>query len=257
MLLEVGLLWLATLLAIRGVTLLADRVPSARLGTGVLSVGLPDLVLAAVPFLFIYAPVWLCRHRGVDSYAYRLALPAFDDRPAWREALTVVAKLVGLVLVPWLVGYHLYQWLIFGYSPQPCLPTGLAAWFPARAAGLGSPACVPPDAALLVPFHLFFVAIPEEFFYRGYLQTRLNEIFHRKWIVLGVPIGWGAVIACLLFAFGHSLVQLRWWHFATFFPGLVFAWLRERTGGPAAGALFHAWCNVIVQFLDAAWGVGG
>jgi membrane protease YdiL (CAAX protease family) len=254
---EVALLWLATLLAIRAVTTIAPMFPAARLGSGVLSVGLQDVVLAAVPFLFIYTPVWLCRRRGVDSYAYRVAVPAFDDGPAWRESIAIVAKLVTLIVLPWLVGYHLYQWLLFGYSPAPCLPPGLAEWFPPRTAHDGGGLCLPKDAALLVPFHLFFVAIPEEFFYRGYLQTRLNEIFPRKWIVFGVPIGWGAVLACLFFAFGHSLVQLRWWHFATFFPGLVFAWLRERTGGPAAGALFHAWCNVVVQFLDAAWGVSG
>ena len=96
---------------------------------------------------------------------------------------------------------------------------------------------------------------PEEFFYRGYMQTRLNELWPRRWLIFGAPMGWGAVLACLFFAFGHSLVQVQWWHFATFFPGLVFAWMRERTGGVVTGAIFHAACNVMVVLLDNLYGV--
>lgn len=192
------------------------------------------IVQAAVPFLFIYAPVLLCRWRGVDSYAYRIAIPAFSDRDAWREAATVAGKLIAIVLVPWLVGYHLYQATLFHLQPS---------WR------------VPHDVWLLVPYHLFYVAIPEEFFYRGYFQTRLNEVFPRRFLVFGTPVGWGLPIACAYFAFGHSLVEVQWWHFATFFPGLAFGWLRERTGNPLAGALFHAWCNVTVAWLDTLYGI--
>ena len=196
--------------------------------------GLPDWALAGVPFLFIYAPVALCAWRKADSYAYRIAIPAFSDHPAWKQALLLTAKVIAIIVVPWLVGYHLYQTQIFGFEP---------AWR------------IPKDAALLVPYHLFFVAIPEEFFYRGYFQTRLNEVFPRRFLVFGTPIGWGLVIACLFFAFGHSVVMFRWWHFATFFPGLLFGWMRERTGGPLAGALLHAWANVTVVTLDTMYGV--
>jgi len=107
----------------------------------------------------------------------------------------------------------------------------------------------------LILFQLFFVAIPEEFFYRGYFQTRLNEVFPRKWLIFGVPMGWGSVIACLFFAFGHTIVLFQWWHFATFFPGMVFAWLREKTDGVIAGAFFHAGCNIIIVCLDTWYGI--
>lgn len=198
------------------------------------ALGLPDWTLAAVPFLFIYVPVGLCRLRGVDSYDYRLAIPAFSDRAAWAEALTDTARVIAVLLVPWLVGYHLYQTVLFDLSPR---------WR------------VPDDAWLLVPYHLFFVAIPEEFFYRGYVQTRLNEVFPRRFLVFGTPVGWALPLASLYFAFGHSLVTVRWWHFATFFPGLLFGWLRERTGNPLAGALLHAWANVTVAWLDTIYGI--
>lgn len=73
--------------------------------------------------------------------------------------------------------------------------------------------------------------------------------------MLGADLGWGWILATLLFAFGHSLVSPQWWHFATFFPGLVFGWMRQRTGGIVAGALFHAWANVQVTTLDTLYGV--
>ena len=75
------------------------------------------------------------------------------------------------------------------------------------------------------------------------------------WRVLGTPVGWGLVLTSLLFAFGHSLVLLQWWHPFIFFPSLVFGWMRSRTGGPLAGALFHAWANVTVSTLDTLYGV--
>jgi len=219
---EVGALWLVTLLAIRAV------VSAQR------ALGLHEALLALVPVLFIYLPVLVCRLRGVDSWSYRLWIPRLRDRRAWREALVLNLRLLAVGLVPWLVAYHLYQTLLFGYAP---------AWrFPA-------------NPWTLVAYHVFFVAVPEEFFYRGYLQTRLNEVFPRRFLVAGIPFGHGLWIAALLFAFGHSLVELRWWHFATFFPGLLFGLLRERTGGVTAGALCHAGCNVLVTMLDTIYGI--
>ncbi len=221
-LLEVGALWLATLLAIRAVVTAQE------------ALGLHEAVLALVPVLFIYLPVLLCRLRGVDSWSYRLWIPALGDRRAWREAFGLNLRLFAVGLVPWLAAYHLYQTLLFGYAPAWRLPT---------------------SPLTLVAYQVFFVAIPEEFFYRGYLQTRLNEIFPRRFLAAGIPFGHGLWISALFFAFGHSVVELRWWHFATFFPGLLFGLLRERTGGVTAGALCHAACNILVHALDTAYGI--
>lgn len=220
---ELALLWLVTLVAIR-------LVVSAQT-----LLGLPDWVLALVPVLFIYAPVLLCQHRGVDSYAYRLSVPAFRDWRAWATALGQAARLMGVILVPWLVGYHLYQTQIFGFVPKFTR--------------------LPHEMATLVLYQIFFVAIPEEFFYRGYMQTRLNEVFERKFLLFGVPLGHALWITALFFAFGHSIVILRWWHFAIFFPGLLFGLMRERTGGVLAGAFFHAGCNILVVTLDTMYGI--
>lgn len=261
---ELVALWLVTLLAIRGVVALQR------------GAGLPDWVLAAVPLLFIYAPVALCHLRKVDSWSYRLSIPAFSDGPAWRRALALNGRVLALIIPPWIVGYHFYQVWLFDHHPgdgwargvapalvgvgqPPPQVVGQAAAAVARLAGGDEGLAIALIAGLqvltLVAYQVFFVAIPEEFFYRGYMQTRLNELWPRRWLIFGAPMGWGAVVAGLFFAFGHSLVQVQWWHFATFFPGLVFAWMRERTGGVTTGALFHAACNVIVVLLDNLYGV--
>ncbi|MEL6349589.1 MAG: type II CAAX endopeptidase family protein [Myxococcota bacterium] len=215
-------LWLVTLLLIRAVVELQ------------IGLGLPEEVLAAVPLLFIYAPVALCNWRGVDSWSYRLSIPAFRDWQSWGRALWLTAIVTLFIWPPFLISYHFFQTELNGMSPVGNLPKELLT---------------------LVAYQLFFVAIPEEFFYRGYFQTRLNEVFARRFLIFGTPMGWGSVLACLFFAFGHSLVLFQWWHFATFFPGMVFAWMRERTGGVVAGAFFHAVCNIGIVCLDTWYGL--
>ena len=220
--LELTLLWLGTNLLIRGV-LWAES-----------AFGFHEAILALVPCLFIYAPVALCHFRGVDSYDYPLWVPRLTDFRAWGRALWTATKFFALLLVPWLLIYHLAQTFFVGNGLQPNFPEGFGQ---------------------LVAFHVFFVAIPEEFFYRGYFQTRLNEVCEKKAVFGGTQYGPSLWITSLFFAFGHSLVMVQWWHFSIFFPGLLFGYLRERTGGVLAAAFLHALCNIGVKVLEALYGV--
>lgn len=96
----------------------------------------------------------------------------------------------------------------------------------------------------MVLMQLFVVALPEEFFFRGYFQT----ILRRKYTpFVAIPV------TSLLFAFSHSVIALQWWHFAIFFPSLVFGWLREKTGGLVAPILFHAVSNILVFWIGSAY----
>lgn len=219
---EIVVLWFVTLVLIR---VAVDLVSLA---------GLPELLLAAVPILFMYMPEVACWLRGADSQDYPLALPARGDRVAWARALRLNAILIGGIAVPWIIAYHLWQTKVFGYQLE---------WI------------WPKSPLMLVGYHMFYVAIPEECFYRGYMQTRLDELWRPRWRILGADLGPGWILTCLLFAFGHSLVQFQWWHFAIFFPSLVFGWLRARTDGIIAGAIFHAWSNITVTVLDTLYGV--
>lgn len=260
---EVVVLWLVTLLAIRVIVVLFRGVAW-------------DVFLAAVPILFMYAPVWRMRARGEDPDVFPLALPAFEDRRAWLDAAALAALVAGLIAVPWVYLYDAWQTRWF-----PDIIAGACNLARGDAAGVGwsdttiawarelgmrgacrvrlPPASLqwiwPSEPIKLVGYHLFFVAIPEELFYRGYMQSRLDQAFPPRWRLLGAKVGPGWLLTCLLFAFGHSLVDVQWWHFAIFFPSLVFGWMRARTGGILAGAFFHAWSNVTVTTLDTLYGI--
>lgn len=223
---EVVILWLSVNLVIRGVRVLWEV-------TGY------EIVLVVAPVLFMYAPVLVCRLRGVDSWSYPLAVPSLRDGRVWAGALSLAAIAIVLTTGPFLVGYHYWHTWILQSVPQ----------------GVQIPVALPESLLLLVGYHLFFVAIPEEFFYRGYLQTRIDEAFVGRTRILGAVVGPGLILATILFAFGHSLVVFRPWHVAIILPGLVFAWMRARSGEVMAGAFFHAWCNVLVTTLDVAYGL--
>lgn len=212
--------------------------------------GVHELVLAAVPILFMYAPVWLCQWRGVDSWSYPLAVPAFRDWRAWVEPLKPALAFALAIAVPFVIGYHVWQTMgvpmvedALGVRLYPSRPS--LQWVFPTALGF----------LRLLGYQVFFVAIPEEFFYRGYLQTRLDEAYGRPWNVFGTYVGPGLLITCVLFAFGHSFVILQWWHVFIIFPSLAFGWLRARTGGVLAGAYFHACCNLGVGLLDTLYGI--
>src|SRR5438105_12072252 len=59
----------------------------------------------------------------------------------------------------------------------------------------------------------------EEMFYRGYIQSRVNEAFGRPLRFLGVQFGAGLLVSALLFGFLHPLNMVDYFH-----GQLTFAW---------------------------------
>jgi hypothetical protein len=108
----------------------------------------------------------------------------------------------------------------------------------------------PQDWPLTFLYHLLCVALPEEVFYRGYVQSRVNRGFPGCVNLHYANVGFGWFYTALLFALGHFLISLRPEALATFLPGLLFGLLRERTGSVAASAAFHALCNATVLLLQ-------
>jgi uncharacterized protein len=102
---------------------------------------------------------------------------------------------------------------------------------------------------MLVMTYALFVGFGEEILFRGYIQSRLNEVFGRPWKFSGVSFGWGALLTSFLFGLMHVGVQ-RWilglnneitlaWGVWTIFSGLVFSFIREKSGSILAPALLH------------------
>lgn len=178
---------------------------------------------AIVAILFIYTPIaiLMLKKRPVD----------FLDRDAKDYTRSLLVFLIATVIIfpPFLIAAHGWQIFIGGYKHF-----SLAAL---------------PKPFQLCLFQLLLVALPEEFFFRGYCQSTLNLIFKRSWSFLGTHFGPSLFITAAVFALAHSLVFYQWWHFSIFFPALVFGFLRERTGSITAPVFFHATANIIVDWL--------
>lgn len=137
----------------------------------------------------------------------------------------------------------------------PCFWFGYVYWYgPSRAF---EPAVGGAELLDQLSAQLAVVALPEEAFYRGYLQTRLDERWRPRWRVLGVQVGPGLVIASGVFAVGHVLTEPYLGRLAVFFPSLAFGWLRAKTGGIGAAVAFHAACNAFAWYLGRGYGLFG
>lgn len=90
-------------------------------------------------------------------------------------------------------------------------------------------------------------AIPEEFFFRGWLQeTALAR--HDKPVFLFITRK--NIFASALFGLAHGIAFLNPLSVATFFPSLLFGWLTERSGGSVIPAvILHAVSNLVLFIL--------
>lgn len=192
---------------------------------------------------FLYAPLIFMRGRGEDYADYGLTLRQ------WRADL----KLFALAS---LIGAPLYLAAYAGFAALlPKLPAWLSTVLTPYADYRG-----PLHIAFRLPARfdqwvvtqLLVVALPEEFFYRGYLQTRLRDAWPQGRIFLGARLGPAFFVTTLLFAVGH-LAIFQAWRLEVFFPGLIFAWMRERTGTIVSATLFHAACNLYELILAASF----
>lgn len=90
---------------------------------------------------------------------------------------------------------------------------------------------------------LIFVGLLEEFFFRGYVQSRLNGCFGKSFRFQNVEFGAGLVLAAVVFGLFHPLSvenETPWaWALWTAAGGLVFGFLREKTGAVVAPAILH------------------
>lgn len=185
---------------------------------------------ALTAIFFLVAPWIVLRRRGLDPAAFGL----HGDRPV-RAVLAALAA-GAVVFPPYVLGFGAWVGLldhaVADWSRLPA-PSWWAWWF---------------------FVHLVVVALPEEAFFRGYVQGRLAPLFRRRIQVLGVALGPEVVLASALFALVHLVAIPAPFRLAVFFPGLLFGWLRQRTGSVLAPALLHAASNVVLAALNTVYG---
>ena len=170
------------------------------------------------------------------------------------QDLKIVAYLCVLTFIPYGIGHHFYMTEARSLALELGLPE-IARYLPARQFAPS----LPVDGAAwlaaawwllnLTATHLIGVALPEETFYRGYLQPQLEKRWPPKTRVFGVFIGKAVIISSILFALGHFLGEWNPLRLGPFFPSLIFAWQRNKTGSIWGSITFHAACNIFGQLL--------
>jgi membrane protease YdiL (CAAX protease family) len=228
------------------VGLLVARLLSVVEPTGLLAANLAGV--GAV--LFVILPDRRLRARGEGWEAYGapfLGAGAARDwaglgRGAWQGLLACALT------------FPLFVAAFAGFAELlPGLPAGLAS---ALSPYVGAPVFsfrLPENLALAAALQLLVVALPEELFYRGWLQTAWARLAPERGVtVLGARLGHGFFATQALFAAGH-LVSGQPWRLATFFPGLFFGWLRARTGSVVAPIVAHALSNLLLLTLERSF----
>ena len=157
-----------------------------------------------IPAVWVAVPVWAVASNRVRAREAGFAVEAWTR--GWRWLLVAVLA----ILVPFAA-----------LKRADVLPGSLG----------GAPLDI--EDAL---FQLLLVVLPEEVFFRGYVQSRLGK----------APAGrvYRILFTAGLFALAHVVVEAGWIRVAVFLPGVVMGWLRERTGGLLAPAGFHWLANL-------------
>jgi membrane protease YdiL (CAAX protease family) len=103
------------------------------------------------------------------------------------------------------------------------------------------------DSVIKGLFAVVVAAIPEEFFFRGYLQEHVFKKFTRK--IIGI-ITMKNFLTSILFGVVHAVAFLDITRAATFFPSLLFGLFTEKSKGSLFySILFHTFSNILAFIL--------
>lgn len=186
-----------------------------------------SLLPVIVAILFLYSPIIVMwrRRRHID----------FLDRNLKDYIFSVKALIIAVLIIfpPFLLAASVWQTVVLGSKGF-------------HNAGF-------PNIWNAIAFQLCLVALPEEFYFRGYFQSAMNRLMRKKWRILGADLGYGWIVTAAVFAVAHSIVVYKWWHFSIFFPALLFGYLRERTGSITAPILFHATSNLMMDWFTRCY----
>jgi uncharacterized protein len=258
--------------------LLATVALLVLLGAGkhlVAAVGFSEIFFTVVAGFQIYVPLWLIQRRGEapESYAIhvhglllgpiaalrkrivlaRRAKPwrnrakpnprvrallqtygrgaQFRPRPFFKDvgfALFIAA----ITFPPFAIGHHLWQ-LHFGAA--------------------GYHFAVPSDIISTLLKNTFLIALPEEMFYRGFLEHRLDRWWPTKHHVWIIPLSRTVFLASFLFALGHFLGEYNPARLGPFFPAFVFSGLTRKSKSITGAVLYHGMSNAFSALLFAGY----
>lgn len=233
----------------------------------------PDLVFTAAAGFQLYVPLWLIQRRGEDPKVYgihahglflgpiaawrrrrvlsrkrlarekRRARDSLDDnlaaygRGARLEPKALAKDLgwaLGLMAVtfpPFAVGHHFWLSILSGREARYVFD-------------------LPDNLVTIVLTNLLLVALSEELFYRGFLETRLDRLWKDRFSIFGLPLTRTVFVASALFALGHFAGE---WgspaRLAPFFPAFAFSFLARKGSSIFGAVIFHGCSNIYSAVL--------
>lgn len=203
--------------------MIARRYAPVAEAMALLAATFPLAVALHLPTLWLLTPLAVVTFTKRSYVTYGLSL----QRPG---SVGFHAAVITGVFVPYALGhYALAHW-----------------WF-----GAAFHLCVPPPFFWSIVEQVLIIALPEEFFFRGYMQTQFDRACGTPYRFLGAQWGIGLPMAAALFAICHVLYggPAR---LIVFLPGLLYGWLRARTGTIAVPTLYHAVSNLLMQIMLAS-----
>jgi membrane protease YdiL (CAAX protease family) len=198
---------------------------------------------ALVAVLFLYVPVYVAwrRKEDLDDYAFHAAPVA--------RGLAFAGVAILIVFPLFVVGYFaFYEVACHSKLLVHLVPRNMCVHY-----GGFEHVHAPALSWKLVEFcavQLVVVALPEELFFRGFLLGLLERRFPPKRRILGGGVGLALVLSAAAFALIHLPKDGDPRALATFFPGLLFGWMRSATGSILASTVTHAGSNILVKVLD-------
>ena len=202
--------------------------------------GKPAIAKLVATAAFLYLPLWAMRARGEDFRDYGLSLSR------WRQDLALALGICAVVLPVFFAGFVVFGQLLPKIPPEwRDVITPLGGTFRYRPRLPHRPLEWLIDQTLVV-------ALPEELFYRGYLQARLRDAWPAGRRIFGARLGKAFWVTAALFALGH-LAIFQAWRLSVFFPALLFGWVRERTGTVLGATILHATFNLFELWLEASF----
>ena len=197
---------------------------------------------ALVAVTLLYAPVIVASRRGEDLIDY-----GFSSAPLGKNVL-YAGVVLAIILPLFAAGYvAFYDTVCDVKSLRDLAPRGTChGWH-------GFEPHWPKHPGPLLEFcavQIVVVALPEELFFRGCVLGLLERRWPPTRRFLGGGIGWALVLSAALFAVIHLPKAGDPRALATFFPGLLFGWMRSATGSIAGSVAVHAASNIWVRVLD-------
>jgi membrane protease YdiL (CAAX protease family) len=203
--------------------------------------GIGHLGSALVAVVLLYAPVVVAWRRHEELYDYGLHVEPIGKN------LALTALVLAIILPLFAGGYVLFYRVVCDTpSLRELAPPGACAgwrgaWhWPHLTTGFLEFCAV----------QLVVVALPEELCFRGCLLGLLERRFPPRRRLLGGGVGLALVLSAAAFALIHLPRQGDPRALATFFPGLLFGWMRSATGSIAGSIAAHAASNIWVRLLD-------